>query len=302
MTGTNVGQTHVADLARLVGISFQNPDRQIFSGNVRAEVRFGPRNIGLRGADLDRRVDGALAQVGLTEVAGINPYDLGFSERKLLALASVIAMGTPAIVLDEPTTGQDANGVARVKRIVEELASEGRTVVAISHDMTFVAETFERVLVMRDGRLVLDAPVGEVFGETKLAVLESTYLEPPLAARLGVRLGLGATPTTAGFVSALSARDTIGAKRTGDGQAGRLEVIQRLLGAAVGALVAFIFLWLNHLDATAWATSGHRRRDRQLPVADRHGLVPRSTGQEPTRRQDAGGGGAPGGRSRTHQR
>jgi energy-coupling factor transport system ATP-binding protein len=211
-----VGQTHVADLARLVGISFQNPDRQIFSGNVRAEVRFGPRNIGLRGADLDQRVDGALAQVGLTDVAGINPYDLGFSERKLLALASVIAMGTRAIVLDEPTTGQDANGVARVKRIVEELASEGRTVVAISHDMTFVAEAFERVLVMRDGRLVLDAPVGEVFGEKNWRVLESTYLEPPLAARLGVRLGLGATPTTAGFVSALSARDTIGAKRTGD--------------------------------------------------------------------------------------
>jgi energy-coupling factor transport system ATP-binding protein len=207
-----VGDTHVADLARLVGISFQNPDRQIFSGNARAEVGFGPKNLGLRGADLEQRVSHALAQVGLFDYASTNPYDLGFSERKLLALASVIAMATPAIVLDEPTTGQDANGVAMVKRIVGQLSGEGRTVLAISHDMTFVAEAFERVLVMRDGRLVLDAPVGEVFGQANWPILESTFLEPPLSARLGARLDLGATPTVSSFVSALAARDTISAQ------------------------------------------------------------------------------------------
>src|SRR4051812_21115442 len=123
VAGAAVGRAHVARLARLVGISFQNPDRQIFSGSVRAEVSFGPRNIGLRELELDRRVSAALMQVGLSQVADANPYDLGFSERKLLALASVIAMGTPAVVLDEPTTGQDANGVARVKQIVGELAA-----------------------------------------------------------------------------------------------------------------------------------------------------------------------------------
>lgn len=207
--GRIVGRTHVADLARVVGISFQNPDRQIFSANVRTEVRFGPRNIGLRGADLDQRVDSALRQVGLVEMSGVNPYDLGFSERKLLALASVIAMGTPAIVLDEPTTGQDANGVARVKGIVDALSVEGRTVVAVSHDMTFVAEAFERVLVMRDGRVVLDGSVADVFSEKNWSVLESTFLEPPLPARLGARLGLGATPTKETFVTALAHRNTI---------------------------------------------------------------------------------------------
>ena len=118
------------------------------------------------------------------------------------------AMGTPAIVLDEPTTGQDANGVARVKQIVDELSAEGKTVVAISHDMNFVAETFERVLVMRDGRIVLDAPVGEVFAQENWAVLETTYLEAPLSARLGVRLGLGATPTSTAFVDELRLHGT----------------------------------------------------------------------------------------------
>ena len=204
--GEEVGRRHVADLARSVGISFQNPDRQIFSANARAEVSFGPKNFGMRGDRLERRVSHALSQVGLFQFAAANPYDLGFSERKLLALASVIAMGTPAIILDEPTTGQDANGVARVKRIIGELSGEGRTVVAISHDMSFVAETFERVLVMRDGRLVLDARVAEVFAQSSWPTLESTFLEPPLAARLGARLGLGSTPTAEAFVAALAAQ------------------------------------------------------------------------------------------------
>ena len=123
--GQPVGNTHVAELARKVGISFQNPDRQIFSANSRSEVAFGPKNIGLRHGDLERRVNDALLQVGLLPMAEANPYDLGFSERKLLALASVIAMGTPAIVLDEPTTGQDADGVARVKRIVRPAVRRG---------------------------------------------------------------------------------------------------------------------------------------------------------------------------------
>jgi energy-coupling factor transport system ATP-binding protein len=201
--GRDVGTAHVAELARLVGISFQNPDREIFSANARSEVGFGPKNVGLRGLELQQRIETALAQVGLLDYADANPYDLGFSERKLLALASVIAMGTPAVVLDEPTTGQDANGVGRVKRIVGELSNEGRTVVAISHDMTFVAEAFERIIVMRDGGVVLDGSVAEVFGEQNWSVLESTFLEPPLSARLGARLDLGATPTVDAFVSAL---------------------------------------------------------------------------------------------------
>ena len=146
--GADVGTRHVAALARLVGIVFQNPDRQIFAGRASAEVAFGARNVGLSGKALDARVAAALEMVGLTENVGSNPYDLGFSKRKLLATASVLAMDTPAVVLDEPTTGQDAAGVARVHRIVDDLSSAGRTVIAISHDMRFVAETFARVVAM----------------------------------------------------------------------------------------------------------------------------------------------------------
>ncbi len=202
--GEEVGRRHVAELARLVGISFQNPDRQIFAARAAAEVGFGARNVGVRGAELDERVSAALAQVGLTEQANTNPYDLGFSQRKLLAVASILAMGTPAVILDEPTTGQDEPGIERVMALVARLGDDGRTVIAVSHDMRFVAESFERVLVMRDGRLVLDGPTAQVFEEGNWPTLASTYLEAPLPARLGARLGLGATPTDAAFVTALA--------------------------------------------------------------------------------------------------
>jgi energy-coupling factor transport system ATP-binding protein len=204
--GRDIAGARVAALARRVGLVFQDPDRQIFSGRVRSEVAVGPRNLGLRDASLDEAVAAALEAVGLAGDADTNPYDLGFSRRKLLALASVLAMGTPAVVLDEPTTGQDAMGVARVQAIVAQLAAAGRTVIAISHDMRFVAEAFERVVVMRAGRIALDGSPTEVFAEPNWPVLASTYLEPPLAARVGAAAGLGSTPSESSLVDALAAR------------------------------------------------------------------------------------------------
>ena len=197
----------VAALAAVVGLAFQDPDRQIFAGKVQAEVEFGPRNLGRGGPELQRLVQHALAATGLEGDTKTNPYDLGYSRRKLLALASILAMDTPVVVLDEPTTGQDARGVARVQAIIDELAVRERTVVAISHDMRFVAESFERVVVMRAGRIVLDGAPADVFAEASWPTLVSTYLEPPLAARVGARLGFGGTPTEQALVAALTARD-----------------------------------------------------------------------------------------------
>lgn len=198
-----VGRRHVAELARTVGLVFQNPDRQIFAGSVRGEVAFGPRNLGRRGEELERDVDAAVRATGLDGQLDANPYDLGFSRRKLLSLASILAMRPPIVVLDEPTTGQDARGVARVQAIVRDLAAAGRTVVAISHDMRFVAESFARVVVMRAGSIVLDGSPAQVFDAVNVATLVSTWLEPPLPAVVGAQLGLGSTPTEADLVSAL---------------------------------------------------------------------------------------------------
>ena len=205
LDGRDVRPIHVARLAGLVGLAFQNPDRQLFAGRVSAEVAFGPRNLGIRGAVLDERVRAALEDVGLAAEAATNPYDLGYSRRKLLALASVLAMRTPILVLDEPTTGQDARGVTRVCDIVARAAGEGRTVIAITHDMEFAAEHFGRVVVMRSGDVVADGAPAEVFAVDQAELLGSTGLVPPAAARAGARLGLGSTPTLAGLVAAMAA-------------------------------------------------------------------------------------------------
>lgn len=203
--GADARRMRVAELARLVGVVFQDPDRQIFAGSVLDEVRFGPRNLGRSGADLREAVEEALELTGLRGLESRNPYDLGQSRRKLLALASVLAMRTPVLVLDEPTTGQDRAGTARVRSVIERASADERTVIAITHDMEFVAELFGRVIVMRSGRVILDGSPSEAFDASGHDLLRSTNLEAPLAARVAARLGLGPLVTEADVISALAA-------------------------------------------------------------------------------------------------
>jgi energy-coupling factor transporter ATP-binding protein EcfA2 len=158
VAGRPTAGRHVAELAKVVGLTFQDPGAQLFASTCRAEVAFGARNVGLRGAALDRAVEGALDAVGLADRAGINPYDLGASKRRLLTVASALAIEPAVIVLDEPTLGLDRDEVARLGRIVEAEAARGRTVVAISHDAPFVAASFERVVRLDGGRIVGDGP------------------------------------------------------------------------------------------------------------------------------------------------
>jgi energy-coupling factor transport system ATP-binding protein len=203
LDGMDTAAMRVAQMARSVGLCFQLPDRQIFSANVRDDVEFGPRHLGLKAEEAFARATAVLERVGLADQLGTHPGDLGETQRKLLTIASVLAMETPVVVLDEPTPGLDARGVALVGDIVRELVAEGRSVVGISHDMRFVAETFDRVAVMRAGRIVLEGTPTEVFAEAAWPTLEAAGLEPPLTARIGARLGLGSTPTEAALVVAV---------------------------------------------------------------------------------------------------
>jgi energy-coupling factor transport system ATP-binding protein len=203
--GTDAAGRTVAALAHSVGLVFQDPDRQIFASSVQAEVSFGPRNLGMRGSALKEAIGTALEAVGLADAAGTNPYDLGSSRRKLLALASVLAMRTPILVLDEPTTGQDMAGIEIVRSVIERAHADGRTVIAISHDMEFVASAFDRVIVMLDGMVIGDGAPASVFASSGWDQLRSTHLEPTLAARVGERLGLRDTPTDATLIDALAA-------------------------------------------------------------------------------------------------
>lgn len=194
----------VAQLASRVGYVFQNPDDQLFESTVWAEVAFGPRNLGHGEAEVKAAVAGALSQLQLEKMAQMHPYDLHAAQRKHVALAAVLAMQTPAVIFDEPTTGQDSRGVALIGEIVESLRQAGRTVLAISHDIDFCAEHFERVVVMGQGQVLADGAAAAVLRQGEL--LAQTDVQPPQLVRLAAALGLPGTPLTlAAFLSELGA-------------------------------------------------------------------------------------------------
>jgi len=177
----------VAKLASRVGYVFQNPDEQLFSRNVGAEVAFGPRNLGFSAEQVQALVKDALALTELTDKTETNPYDLSATWRKMVALASIISMDTPIVLFDEPTTGQDAVNVARIANVIAELRARGKTVITITHDIDFCAENFERVIAMSQGIILLDGKANDVLGQEE--TLATTYVDPPQLTRLGKRLG-----------------------------------------------------------------------------------------------------------------
>ena len=181
----------VAKLAARVGYVFQNPDEQLFCKTVHDEVAFGPRNLGYPAGKIEKLVEDALALNELQDKKETNPYDLSPTWRKMVALASVIAMDTPVVILDEPTTGQDAVNVDRIARVVAALRERGKTVITITHDIDFCAENFERIIAMAQGQVLLDGPAGDVLGEEEK--LSTTYVDPPQLTRLGKRLRLPVT-------------------------------------------------------------------------------------------------------------
>lgn len=181
-----VGKT-VAMLAGEVGYVFQNPDDQIFKYHVIDEVMFGPQNIGMSKEQAKNRAMEALKTVGLEALAEENPYDLELSQRKLVAIASVLAMDTKVLILDEPTIAQDWKGRRLLQKIIRTLQKQGKMVIAILHDMDFVAECFERVIVMAHGKVLADGTKEEVFARKE--VLEQARIDQPYLTKLCSMLG-----------------------------------------------------------------------------------------------------------------
>ena len=195
--GEDTAAEPINRLAERVGFVFQSPDDQLFERSVEREVGFGPRRMGLPLETVTRLVGQAIELCGLDAVRATNPYDLDHSTRKLVGLASVLAADPAAVVLDEPTTGQDGPGVARVGRIIDALQAAGKSIVAITHDMEFAAAHFERIVVMRQGEVVADGPPSSVFAPAHLELLASTGLRPPPAARVAAAMGLPLVPADA---------------------------------------------------------------------------------------------------------
>lgn len=192
----------IARLASRVGYVFQNPDDQLFSRTVHDELRFGPKNLHFPPDKITALIAQAIALTELEGKEDTNPYDLSPAWRKMVALAAILTMDTPILILDEPTTGQDAVNVQRIANAVNQLNQQGKTVITITHDIDFCAENFERIIVMGAGNILLDGPTAEVVARTE--TLAQTYVEAPQLTRLGLQLELPTTVTTAdNLISAL---------------------------------------------------------------------------------------------------
>ena len=153
MDGRDIAASPAEELARVAGFVFQDPRNQVFGRTVEAAVGFGPRNIGLSAPQVEALVANALHATGLDAQRAANPHDLDLAARKQTALAGALAMDPGLLILDEPTTGQDRPGLARVEAVLRGLRASGRTVVAITHDLDLAGRAFDRVVELRDGRI-----------------------------------------------------------------------------------------------------------------------------------------------------
>lgn len=185
--GKNLKDLTVAQIARHIGLVFQNPNDQIFKNKVIDELMFGPLNIGMSETEARSNCKKALELVGLAGLEDENPYDMGLSDRKMIAIASILAMDTDVVIFDEPTIAQDYEGKEKIKAIIRSLSKQGKMVFTIIHDMDFVAECFERTIVLARGNVLLDGPTAEVYAQTDQ--LTQAYLEPPHVTQLCNCLG-----------------------------------------------------------------------------------------------------------------
>lgn len=186
VAGKRTTSSSVAELARIIGYAYQNPDHQLFCSTVEDEVAFGPTNLGYPPQEAALKVERAIESMNLGAVRKQPPLSLGLGDRRKVSLASVLAMDPRVLVLDEPTTGLDADDIDDLMSSIDRLNAEGRTIILITHDMRLVANHARRVVVMGSGRVLLDSDPKGAFYD--LQILRSSSLQPPPVPILAHRL------------------------------------------------------------------------------------------------------------------
>ena len=195
-----------------MGYVMQHPERQLFAETVEKDVAFGPRNLGLPEGEVARRVTEALELVGLAKRRDVSPFKLSGGQRRLCALAGILAMEPRVLVLDEPTAGLDPRGRAMLRRVLARLRERGVTLVQVTHSMEDAARA-DRVLALDQARLVADGAPSEVFSRKNERRLTESGLGIPRALRVARELErrgwppLGEPLTTDELVAAIQGGD-----------------------------------------------------------------------------------------------
>lgn len=152
-----------------IGYVMQMPERQLFAQTVYEDIAFGPRNMHIAEAEIEKRAEELLGLFGLSAKRDISPFELSGGQQRLVALAGILAMNPQVLVLDEPTAGLDPAGAARIKRLICQLrARSNTTILLITHSMEDVAELADHVLVLDHGTLALEGTTSEIFAQAEL--------------------------------------------------------------------------------------------------------------------------------------
>ncbi|MBT3283301.1 ATP-binding cassette domain-containing protein [Candidatus Bathyarchaeota archaeon] len=168
LDGEDISKQSVAQLARRVGLVFQNPDDQLFEESVEKEIAFALRNFGMNEESIEKRVTWALNLLDLNRYRERSPFILSGGERKRVALASVLAWDPDILVLDEPTIGQDYGQKERLRHFLTQLRTQGKTVVIVTHDVEFVAESQPHIVLMAGGNVVAEGSTKSIMNQTEL--------------------------------------------------------------------------------------------------------------------------------------
>lgn len=187
VNGRDTRQCRPEDLSASVGTMFQNPDNQLFAASVEREIAFGPKKLGLSADSVARMTREAMKLTGITKFADRNPYDLSSSERKRVALASVVSMDPPLFLLDEPTQGQDYFGCEMIRRVLERLKRSGKSVICVTHDVDFAVANFDRAVIMKQGQITADGTMVEIAADMGFS---HWPLPKPKITEIGQLLGL----------------------------------------------------------------------------------------------------------------
>lgn len=192
-------EDRIWDVRKTAGMVFQNPDNQIIGNIVEEDVGFGPENIGVPTDEIWKRVDESLKAVGMTAYRKQSPNKLSGGQKQRVAIAGVMAMRPRCIILDEPTAMLDPNGRREVIRTVQQLnRQEGITVLLITHYMEEAVEA-DRIIVMDDGRIVMDGAPGDIF--SRVRELKEHGLDVPQVTELAWELREAGMPLEAGILT-----------------------------------------------------------------------------------------------------
>jgi energy-coupling factor transport system ATP-binding protein len=191
--GKSIRRLSVGEMASRVGLVLQNPDYQLFSASCREEIAFGLHNVGVPAEQIPEAVDAALRAVGLEDQAELFPFRLSFGDRRKLAAAATMALAPEVLILDEPTTAQDHRGRYQLADLARRFHQErSGTVVMITHDVDLIARYAHRLIVLYQGRILLDGPTPQVFAQVD--ELRKSFVVPPVAGQLAQRLSALGVP------------------------------------------------------------------------------------------------------------